>query len=88
LDAVGLKLAPTTARRLFSTVEWFGITVAAFWLKVHYGMCFILHPLLPSAPLPSRPPPNHPPLCYVRPEISAHLKKSAQKPLKPAFMDS
>jgi len=66
LDAVNLKLAPTTARHLFSTVEWFGITVAAFmadfWLRVHYGMCFIL--LLPqttACPPPTQPltHPNH-----------------------------
>jgi len=90
LDAVDLK-SPTTARRLFSTVEWFGITVATFmadfWLRLYYGMCFI-H-LLPLPPYPTAcPPPTHPPSQYACPEISAHLKKSVQKPLKPAFMDS
>ena len=41
------------------------------------------------------PPPHHPPsshqptftLRYAHPEISAHLKKSAQRPQKPALMD-
>jgi len=74
LDAVDLKLAPTTARRLFSAMEWFGITVAAFmadfWLRVHYGVCFILLPPCPTA----QSPPTHPPPCYTCPEISAHLK--------------
>jgi len=74
-------------------VEWFGIIVATFmadfWLRVHYGVCFILlpplsPPICPTACLP----PTHSPPCYTRPEIIAHLKKSAQKPLKPAFMDS
>jgi len=88
LDAVSQKLALTTARHLFSTVEWFGTTVATFmadfWLRVHYGVCFIhLQPHLTA-----RPPPTHPRPCYIHPEISAHLKKSVQKPLKPAFMDS
>jgi len=40
-------------------VEWFGITVAAFmtdfWLRVHYGVCFIRLPLCPT----TRPPPTH-----------------------------
>jgi len=85
---MGLKLAQTTARRLFSTLEWFGITVTVFmvdfWLRVHCGVCFIL---LPSHPT-TRPSSTHPPPHYANPKISAHLKKSAQKPLKPAFMDS
>jgi len=79
MDAVDLKLAPTTARRLFSTVEWFGITLASFmadfWLRVHYGICFIHVPPRPIA----RPPPTHSPPCYACPEISAHLKKNQLK---------
>jgi len=63
-------------------VEWFGITVAAFmadfWLRVHYGMCFILLPLCPTTHLP----PTHPPSCYAYPEISAHLKKISSKAIK------
>jgi len=72
-------------------MEWFGITVAAFiadfWLRVYYGVCFILLPSLPPHPT-AHPPPIHLPPCYTHPEISVHLKKSAQKLLKPAFMDS
>jgi len=75
LDAVDLKLAPTTVRRLFSTVEWVGITVATFmanfWLRLHYGVYFILLPPHPTA----HPPPTYPSPCYARPEISAHLNK-------------
>jgi len=91
LDAVDLNLAPTTAIHLFSTVEWFGITVATFvadfWLNVHYGVCFILLP--PLSPHPTTHLlPVHLPHTMALPKISAHLKKSAQKPLKSAFMDS
>jgi len=48
-----------------------------FWLRMHYGMCFILLLPLPITYLP----PTHPPPRYACPEISAHLKKSAQKPI-------
>jgi len=40
-----------------------------------------------SSSHPACPPLTHPPPHYACPEISAHLKKSAQKLLKPAFMD-
>jgi len=43
-------------------------------------------PPTPPTP-PHHLPSSHPPPHYACPEISAHLKKSAQKPRKPAFMD-
>jgi len=58
--------------------------MADFWLRMHYGTCYICLPPHPKA----HPPPTHPPPHYAHPEISAHLKKSAQKLLKPAFMYS
>ena len=85
MDAVDLKLAPTTVRRLFSTVERVGITVATFMadfcLGLHYGVCFILLPPLPPPPT-APPPPTRPPPRYARPEISAHLKKICSKAVK------
>jgi len=66
-------------------VEWVGITVATFmadlWLKLHYGVCFILLPPLPPHPT-THPPPTHPPPCYAHPEISAHMKKICSKAVK------
>jgi len=80
LDAVDLKLAPTTARHLFSTVEWFGITVVAFmadfWLRVHYAVYFILLlPLLPHTT--THPPPTHPHTTLILKLVPT--QKSAQK---------
>jgi len=79
---VDLKLALTTAKHLFSTVEWFGITVATFmvdfWIRLYYGVCFIHLPPRPTA----RPPSTYPPLRYAYPEISAHLKKISSKAVK------
>jgi len=62
IGCCGPEISPSHVRHLFSTVEWVGITVATFmadfWLRVHYGVCFIL--LLPFPPHPTLLPPTHP----------------------------
>ena len=56
MDAVDLKLAPTIAKRLSSTVEWLGTTVATFtanyWLTLYY-VCILS--TSHSTPLPTHP---------------------------------
>ena len=77
MDAVDLKLIPTIARCLFSTVEWFEITVATFHGKflVNSVPWSVFYP--PPAPPSVLLQPTHPHAIYARPEISSHMKQSA-----------
>ena len=68
-----LKLGKTTVDTLQLKFGLPGTWLCLCWPTVYYYNVFYPPP---TPPLPS----SHPPPCYTHPEISAHLKKCAQKP--------